>query len=843
MGGDEFNMLRPIRGCDLTVECKECLGKLNKRSVPTHMMKQHDLNDGCKQWIASKDGYNRRCFQRFKPAYTKYKLDNNETDSDEAVEEEDEDDDDEAVEEDDYDEEDGEEETDPSARDCPVVPASLPQANTPFVAENRALMEQFRNMMGPKNIIEEGIKPPVVKFEQWAADWKPTWEKKPPTAKIPKDIKDKFDVRDSKKVDLSDFEQWLKSKGYTDSVIYKDMIAIRRLVNTMLIPDNTPVIDLLVACYQQDVIEMLYMMPLYNMEFTWSKNGIKSMMKLADFAMSACSKRTNPAKNTRDALQLFYDESLNPLDIKANNQSHAQKSIKKRIDTARLKYMPAECIVKAAVFQAMLDLQFICSGVILENWDSQYYLAAAGAIMVGILYFNGFGGRSKEWRIFRKDDIRRQLEEHPNRVVCTDHKTSKVYGDLAKWIAPGTLAAILAYLGMQFHTSDFFLSAIRDTTNFASVAYFLKKFCMIYFPFYPIINVNLIRKHFHTALIRRQNRKDMWKLLKKADAHSEHMAETVYTCLNEEDDSEFGELLFRSVWGDPVEWPRGYMMRETEIADQGKRCALHYCTTLDFNNIDPDNWFSLDMESNEVLPIEDDAIDEEINAQIDASETHQYAAPTEEDINLLQLVPYGDGVDPIPEEEPAENASGAPLPLPAPAIQKPTKAAKDDRWSCTHLSQDNVDKLFRGSSTSSNSTNQRGSSKDCEKNDQKQKREKKSKPFDDPDIHKFALEQAEIHNCGDKPPCSATRRLIYQHGKHTKIFTARHTDEGLRQLYRRIMPGGDFNPTQLVKMGTEDSEDCDEKEHFGDLNVWIGCQSALTVIVNRMSKCLTNHAW
>ena len=33
-------------------------------------------------------------------------------------------------------------------------------------------------------------------------------------------------------------------------------------------------------------------------------------------------------------------------------------------------------------------------------------------------------------------------------VVCSDYKTSRIYGDLGKWLAPGTQKALVCYLSL-----------------------------------------------------------------------------------------------------------------------------------------------------------------------------------------------------------------------------------------------------------------------------------------------------------------------------------------------------------------------------------------------------------
>ena len=69
----------------------------------------------------------------------------------------------------------------------------------------------------------------------------------------------------------------------------------------------------------------------------------------------------------------------------------------------------------------------------------------ANAAMIGVIYCNGFGGRCGEWCVLKLRDFRAQMKRGKNYVLCQEHKTSHVYGDLAKWLADGTKEAMNTY--------------------------------------------------------------------------------------------------------------------------------------------------------------------------------------------------------------------------------------------------------------------------------------------------------------------------------------------------------------------------------------------------------------
>ena len=60
----------------------------------------------------------------------------------------------------------------------------------------------------------------------------------------------------------------------------------------------------------------------------------------------------------------------------------------------------------------------------------------ANAAIIGVMYCNGFGARCGEWCVLKLRDFRAQMKRKKEYVLCQDHKTSHVYGELAKWLAP-----------------------------------------------------------------------------------------------------------------------------------------------------------------------------------------------------------------------------------------------------------------------------------------------------------------------------------------------------------------------------------------------------------------------
>ena len=65
--------------------------------------------------------------------------------------------------------------------------------------------------------------------------------------------------------------------------------------------------------------------------------------------------------------------------------------------------------------------------------DCRFYSSARVCIVISSPF-------SKEWQLMLRSHVTEQLDNGHDFVVCPDHKTATLYGDLGKWLAPGTLA-------------------------------------------------------------------------------------------------------------------------------------------------------------------------------------------------------------------------------------------------------------------------------------------------------------------------------------------------------------------------------------------------------------------
>ena len=182
----------------------------------------------------------------------------------------------------------------------------------------------------------------------------------------------------------------------------------------------------------------------------------------------------------------------------------------------------------------------------------------ANAAMIGVIYCNGYGGRCGEWCVLKLQDFRAQMKKKKEYVLCQEHKTSHVYGELAKWLAPGTIQAMLKYaeLPRRQHCETFFHPTIEGVRT-VDVRHALKTFGERFLPeCEQKPTVNFTRKWYHTKLMPMSKTEDkLLALMTRIDAHSPSIAAKHYVLQNPDHDANLAKILVEEVLGTTVAWP------------------------------------------------------------------------------------------------------------------------------------------------------------------------------------------------------------------------------------------------------------------------------------------------
>eukprot|EP00974_Lingulodinium_polyedra_P101157 9799947-Lingulodinium_polyedra.AAC.1 len=124
-----------------------------------------------------------------------------------------------------------------------------------------------------------------------------------------------------------------------------------------------------------------------------------------------------------------------------------------------------------------------------------------------------------------KDEVPLRRPGEWQKMKSSHHKTSDSYGELTKWVSPGTVEAIKVYLMLPGKKSNLLLEPAKKDSKMVSVAASLRRFGASYWPKFQPPACNLVRKRFHTALYKMARFNKAFELLSKVDAHSKEVAE------------------------------------------------------------------------------------------------------------------------------------------------------------------------------------------------------------------------------------------------------------------------------------------------------------------------------
>ena len=205
----------------------------------------------------------------------------------------------------------------------------------------------------------------------------------------------------------------------------------------------------------------------------------------------------------------------------------------------------------AMVVLGMLAIRCKSAGAITEGQK-----ALANACLAGIIIYGTFPGRSGEWHAMEASAVKEALDRQLGYIVCSQHKSCRYYGSIAKWLPPGLQEAFRVYLSLPGKTSKKFLEPARSGgADHFSLGPALRTFGRLFTEGYEFPRVNLIRKVHHSILVRQSRTDDLLKEVGQADGHSPGMAMKVYALSGPREDMLVGRSVYLKVFGEPVPWP------------------------------------------------------------------------------------------------------------------------------------------------------------------------------------------------------------------------------------------------------------------------------------------------
>ena len=375
------------------------------------------------------------------------------------------------------------------------------------------------------------------------------------------------------------FKQYLKSRCLKDNSNQIYELGVQRFLGLLDISPNPDGKQwdhrtLFSALSKTQTIEEMMSTQLLQPGKAWSQSMMQGVKHYARHLLNMCLKNRKDWDSERADLECFIDVCMIHWIKGSQSNKHKAKVAKSFLTSKELKHFapPEQC--KLAVSRAMMCLELIAAEAEQTGVLTPAAHAQANRCITGILFLNGFCGRSGEFKLFTEDEVLKAIHEGAEVLLCPEHKTADVYGELAKYIWPGTWEAIKRYLGLPFPKHDcsegadnttakkaLFLKPVRPAAEFPVHSYlasFSKQFLDPLSPpgyKYTTCGVNMIRKLYHTKLndIRRLGK--AVELISKYDGHRASTAHQHYIINDAEQDTALGKLLFENLMGEAVAWP------------------------------------------------------------------------------------------------------------------------------------------------------------------------------------------------------------------------------------------------------------------------------------------------
>jgi hypothetical protein len=576
----EATYVRGIQDEPSMWECTVCRKKLGKENSQVHLLRQHHLSkDETKHWWVVQNGHalrnkSKRSASMLNAMILEATLPNREGDQTEDEEEEmpslveseveeeeevdEEEDEDDKKEEEDEEEEEAREENDYEETgndETGRASNSIIEAgNVTTIQRLQALIDTFTNARQCE------IVTPTLQIAAVAYDWighcqqKHRYEYPLEEPNIPTD----FWEDDSEGMkDYRDFVAWLKSmKGCSDGTARQHVKQLLRLWDMFdkQEANNFSPMSYAIAIYQSGHLARIMNKPIMDLSYSWSRTILQALTHYVSFAIRVCIREDKPI--ARNRLEVFKDE-LGGCMRRVHKQRKVQSRKKKQQHAALLDYMPEYEERNVGVRMAMCTLYLLSLKSPIEQTHKMMHLATI--CIVGIIFFNGMGGRPMEWKRMLKEYALQRFQDGWDFLECCEHKTHKTHGDLGKHVFPGTMVAIQTYASLFMHRSAYLLD-IPDT---AYLTRYVHAFLNLFFNMATDeqrekrkqFTITVLRKYFHTKGVRIARENDFIRCISTTDPHGEDVAKSVYVCNTPRDDARLSKLIYLDVMGEPSEWP------------------------------------------------------------------------------------------------------------------------------------------------------------------------------------------------------------------------------------------------------------------------------------------------
>lgn len=256
---------------------------------------------------------------------------------------------------------------------------------------------------------------PVVSVAAEAAQW--TKEKVNSNAR-----RHNWPIRRDVAVDLRDFVKFMQGRALsaaTDEIHLRGARCFFALLEISSERFSLPTV--FVVLYQENLASLLFDLPVLSIDFSWTREIVKAASLLCESLVQDCGRR-NFAQASK-CIRSLKSEVFEAKKRFCHKAKKLEAMSNKTFDAERLSKLPPVPVLKEAVTRAMVDLRSIDTEAEKRGEISDLLRRAARIAMAGVLYCNGFAGRSNEWVTLTRTAMSDALASGADHVVCQKHKT------------------------------------------------------------------------------------------------------------------------------------------------------------------------------------------------------------------------------------------------------------------------------------------------------------------------------------------------------------------------------------------------------------------------------------
>jgi hypothetical protein len=378
------------------------------------------------------------------------------------------------------------------------------------------------------------------------------------------------------RLEIKLFDDYLKRdkclKGITSSYHMRNMSRLFNMIEVdtgngfraIESPDEASDVKLVCSILVSKLYMAIFDLPIMEFKYSWAGEILESIIAFCRWHVHEMAGKVvegEPGHWTEYAA--VVQRLLVKLEggYRKRNQAVKDRNViaKQQEDITRIRGLPTVQQLQAGVASGYRTLKLL--GREFHGTGERLPCRAQGlanSCMVGAMWCDMFGGRKMEWETMTLEQVRAMFGEGHDWLACMEHKTSRTYGTLAKWLSPGACAALECYIKLPRPegVASFLVPALdsTDRVDIPTALYgwssrFLPKGC-------TKPTVNLMRKFFHKQLIKlTQDEASLKRTMATLDAHSIKTIDRHYALREPADDVALAKMLVGAVLGDTVPWP------------------------------------------------------------------------------------------------------------------------------------------------------------------------------------------------------------------------------------------------------------------------------------------------